>query len=204
MAQKKRHPPPPPPPPLTKQILVKAFSLTSADLLRASRTDPESVFQGSSQRSLAYCRGRAPSGERPFCTSDVMPRNSPRCVRSCARKRIYTVGGNETKPYRNTYSARSMRTGSGCARSRPFPASTHLNHVTVDVSVPRLHLESGNETPTLKKSVHSHVIKRPQLPRQHVFTAMNMENIHLAPEGDNDDLYSGYDYNDPMIDVSYS
>ena len=84
-----------------------------------------------------------------------MPRNNPRCVRSCARKRIYTVGGNETKPYRNTYSARSMRTGSGCARSRPFPASTHLNHVTVDVtylvSVPRLHLESGNETPTLKK-----------------------------------------------------
>lgn len=80
-----------PPPP------HKAFSLTSADLLRASGSDPESVFQGSSQRSLAYCRGRAPSGERPFCTCDVMPRNSPRYVRSCARKRIYTVGGNMRK-----------------------------------------------------------------------------------------------------------
>lgn len=32
---------------------------------------------------------------------------------------------------------------------------------------------------------------------------MNMENVHLAPEGDSDDLYSGYDYNDPMIDVSH-
>ena len=48
------------------------------------------------------------------------------------------------------------------------------------------------------------MIKQPRLPRQHVFTVMNMENIHLAPEGDNDDLYSGYDYNDPMIDVSHS
>ena len=37
-----------------------------------------------------------------------------------------------------------------------------------------------------------------------MFTVMNMENVHLAPEGDSDDLYSGYDYNDPMIDVSYS
>jgi len=32
---------------------------------------------------------------------------------------------------------------------------------------------------------------------------MNMENVHLAPEGDSDDIYSGYDYNDPMIDVSH-
>ena len=37
-----------------------------------------------------------------------------------------------------------------------------------------------------------------------MFTVMNMENVHLAPEEDGDDLYSGYDYNDPMIDVSYS
>ena len=37
-----------------------------------------------------------------------------------------------------------------------------------------------------------------------MLTVMNMENVHLAPEGDSDDLYSGYDYNDPMIDVSYS
>lgn len=28
-----------------------------------------------------------------------------------------------------------------------------------------------------------------------------MQNVHLAPEGDNDDLYSGYDYNDPMLEV---
>lgn len=28
-----------------------------------------------------------------------------------------------------------------------------------------------------------------------------MENVHLAPEGDDDDLYSGYDYNDPMLEV---
>lgn len=31
---------------------------------------------------------------------------------------------------------------------------------------------------------------------------MAMQNLHLAPEGDNDDLYSGYDYNDPLLDVS--
>lgn len=28
-----------------------------------------------------------------------------------------------------------------------------------------------------------------------------MENIHLAPDGETDDLYSGYDYNDPMLEV---
>ena len=28
-----------------------------------------------------------------------------------------------------------------------------------------------------------------------------MENLHLVPEGENDDLYSGYDYNDPMLEV---
>ena len=28
-----------------------------------------------------------------------------------------------------------------------------------------------------------------------------MENVHLAPEGDGEDLYSGYDYNDPMLEV---
>ena len=28
-----------------------------------------------------------------------------------------------------------------------------------------------------------------------------MQNVHLAPEGDNDDLYSGYDVNDPMLEV---
>ena len=31
---------------------------------------------------------------------------------------------------------------------------------------------------------------------------MAMLNLHLAPEGDEDDLYSGYDYNDPLLDVS--
>ena len=30
---------------------------------------------------------------------------------------------------------------------------------------------------------------------------MAMQNIHLAPEGENEDLYSGYDYNDPMFEV---
>ena len=28
-----------------------------------------------------------------------------------------------------------------------------------------------------------------------------MENVHLAPEGENDDLYSGYDYNEPLLEV---
>ena len=28
-----------------------------------------------------------------------------------------------------------------------------------------------------------------------------MENVHLAPEGDDDDIYSGYDYNDPLLEV---
>ena len=28
-----------------------------------------------------------------------------------------------------------------------------------------------------------------------------MQNVHLAPEEENDDLYSGYDYNDPMLEV---
>ena len=28
-----------------------------------------------------------------------------------------------------------------------------------------------------------------------------MENVHLVPESENDDLYSGYDYNDPMLEV---
>ena len=30
----------------------------------------------------------------------------------------------------------------------------------------------------------------------------NLLNIYLASEGEEDDLYSGYEYNDPMIDVS--
>lgn len=30
-----------------------------------------------------------------------------------------------------------------------------------------------------------------------------MENVHLAPEGESDDLYSGYDYNDPMLEVGF-
>ena len=28
-----------------------------------------------------------------------------------------------------------------------------------------------------------------------------MMNVHLAPEDENEDLYSGYDYNDPMLEV---
>ena len=28
-----------------------------------------------------------------------------------------------------------------------------------------------------------------------------MENVHLAPEGENEDLYSGYDYNEPLLEV---
>lgn len=29
-----------------------------------------------------------------------------------------------------------------------------------------------------------------------------MENLHLAPDNDDDDLYSGYDYQDNLLDVS--
>ena len=29
-----------------------------------------------------------------------------------------------------------------------------------------------------------------------------MENLHLAPDNDEDDLYSGYDYQDNLLDVS--
>ena len=29
-----------------------------------------------------------------------------------------------------------------------------------------------------------------------------MDNVHLAPEEEDDDLYSGYDYNNPIVDVS--
>lgn len=31
-----------------------------------------------------------------------------------------------------------------------------------------------------------------------------MRNIHLALEGEESDLYSGYEYSDPVMDVSYS
>lgn len=31
-----------------------------------------------------------------------------------------------------------------------------------------------------------------------------MENLHLAPDNDEDDLYSGYDYQDNLLDVSNS
>lgn len=29
-----------------------------------------------------------------------------------------------------------------------------------------------------------------------------MENLHLAPDNEEDDLYSGYDYQDNLLDVS--
>ena len=29
-----------------------------------------------------------------------------------------------------------------------------------------------------------------------------MENLHLVPDNDEDDLYSGYDYQDNLLDVS--
>ena len=29
-----------------------------------------------------------------------------------------------------------------------------------------------------------------------------MQNLHLAPDNDEDDLYSGYDYQDNLLDVS--
>ncbi len=32
--------------------------------------------------------------------------------------------------------------------------------------------------------------------------AMAMHNVHLAPEGEEGDLYSGYEYSEPMMDVS--